>query len=71
VIPPTSVSPAGSSMILQLLGSLMQTTRQWLGRENMQVWISAVLPDTNAASGSITVNQLVIIELIAIAIAPQ
>lgn len=67
----TSVTPTGSSQILQIVGAVLQLTRQWYGRENMQVWITAIVPDTNAASGSITVQQIVIIELIAIATAPQ
>lgn len=71
VIPPTVVAPTGSTQILQLAGALMQLTRQWYGRENMQVFITAVLPDANASSGSITVQQIVIIELVAIAVAPQ
>lgn len=71
VIATTSVTPTGSTQILQLTGALMQLTRQWYGRENMQVLITAVLADANASSGSITVQQIVIIELVAIAIAPQ
>jgi hypothetical protein len=71
VIPSTSVSPTGSTQILQLAGSLMQPTRPYFGRENMQVWITAVIPDTNASSGSITVQQVVIVELVNIAIPPQ
>lgn len=64
----TSVTPTGSTQILQLPGSLMQITRQWYGRDNFQVTITAVIPDANAASGSITVQQIVIIELVAIAV---
>lgn len=71
VVPPTSVTPTGSSQTLQLTGAVMQVTRQWYGRDNFQVFITAVIPDTNASSGSITVNQIVIIELVAIAVAPQ
>lgn len=71
ILGPTAVTPTGSTQILQLAGALMQLTRQLYGRENFQVWISAVVPDANASSGSITVNQLVIIEVIAIAVAPK
>lgn len=67
IIPPTVVTPTGSSQVLQLAGAKMVLTRQWYGRENFQVFITAVIPDSAAASGSITVKQLVIIELIAIA----
>lgn len=63
----TNVTPTGSSQILQIPGSVMQLTRQWLGRDNFQIWITAVIPDTNATSGSITVQQVVIVELCAIA----
>lgn len=65
---PTVVTPTGSSQILQLTGAIMVLTRQWLGRDNFQVTITAVIPDTNATSGSITVQQVVIIELCAIAV---
>lgn len=65
---PTSLTPTGASQTLQLPGSVMVLTRQWLGRDNFQVAITAVIPDTNATSGSITVNQVVIIELCAIAV---
>ena len=71
IVAPTSVIPSGSTQILQIAGSVMQTTRQYYGRENFQVWITAVIPDTNATSGSITVMQIVIIELIAIATPPK
>jgi len=67
VVGPTSVTPTGTSQILQILGTVLQLTRQWYGRENFQVKITAVIPDTNAASGSITVQQIVIIELVGIA----
>lgn len=67
VVGPTSVTPTGTSQILQILGSVLQLTRQFYGRENFQVKISAVIPDTNAASGSITVQQIVLIEIIGIA----
>lgn len=69
IIPQTVVTPTGASQILQLPGAKMVLTRQWYGRENFQVFITAVIPDTNASSGSITVQQLVIIELVAIAVA--
>lgn len=65
---PTVVTPTGSSQTLQLPGALMVLTRQWLGRDNFQVAITAVIPDANASSGSITVQQVVIIELCAIAV---
>jgi hypothetical protein len=65
------VSPTGSTQIVQLPGSLMQNTRPYLGEEQMQVWIKANIPDTNASSGSINKNLLVIIELIAVAIPPE
>lgn len=69
VVPPTVVTPTGTSQILQLTGAVLQLTRQWFGRENFQVKLTAVVPDTNAASGSITVQQIMIIELIGIATA--
>lgn len=67
VVGPTSVTPTGTSQILQILGSVLQLTRQWYGRETFQVKITSVIPDTNASSGSITVQQVVIIEVIGIA----
>lgn len=67
VIAQTSVAPTGTTQIIQLSGSVMQTTRNWLGREEMQVTITAVIPDTNATSGSITVLAVAVIELINIA----
>lgn len=68
VVAPTVVAPTGSTQTLQLTGAVMVLTRQWIGRDNFQVTITAVIPDTNASSGSITVNQVVIIELCAIAV---
>jgi hypothetical protein len=70
IIGQTSVAPTGSQQVLQIPGSVMQVTRQYLGRENFQLWITANLPDTNASSGSINVQQVVLIELINIAIPP-
>ena len=66
VVASTSLTPTGTTQTLQLAGSVMQMTRNFLGREEMQLWITAVIPDTNAPSGSITVQCLVIIELVAI-----
>lgn len=66
VVGNTPVAPTGTSQILQITGAVLQLTRQWYGRENMQVKITAVIADTNATSGSITVQQIVIIELCAI-----
>jgi|HubBroStandDraft_5_1064220.scaffolds.fasta_scaffold155377_2 hypothetical protein len=68
VIPSTSVSPTGSTQILQLPGSQMVNTRNYLGREEFQVYIQSVIPDTNASSGSINVPALAIIELINVSI---
>lgn len=68
VIPSTSLAPTGTSQVLQLPGAQMVNTRNYLGREEFQVLIIAVIPDTNAASGSITVPALAIIELVNIAI---
>lgn len=68
VVGATSVTPTGTSQILQILGTVLQLTRQWYGRENFQVKITAVVPDTNATSGSITVETIVIIELVGIAV---
>lgn len=67
VVGTTSVTPTGSQQTLQITGAVLQMTRQYYGRENMQVTITAVIPDTAAASGSITAKQIVIIELVAIA----
>lgn len=68
VIPSTSVSPTGSVQVIQLPGSSMVNTRNYLGREIFQVLVTAVIPDTNASSGSITRIALVIIEMVNIAI---
>lgn len=70
VQPLTNVTPTGSTQILQIPGSVLQMTRQWFGRENMQVWITATYLDS--ATGKTSTSQTVsIIELIAIASAPQ
>jgi hypothetical protein len=61
----TSVTPTGSQQILQLPGTLMVPTQTWFGRELWQVWIQAVLADSNATSGNITVNKLVVLDLVA------
>ncbi len=71
IIGSTSVSPTGSTQTIQLPGSLMQPSRPYLGEEQFQVWIKANIPDTNASSGSINVNVLAIIDLIAIALPPE
>jgi hypothetical protein len=64
VIPSTVLVPTGVTQILQLPAASMQLTQAGRGRENMQVLITAVIADTNATSGSITVQQIVMIELI-------
>jgi hypothetical protein len=64
VIASAPVTPTGSTQTLQLPGASMVNTRNYLGREEFQVWVTAVIPDTNASSGSITVQSLTIIELI-------
>jgi hypothetical protein len=46
----------------------MVNTRNYLGREEFQVLIQANIPDTSAASGSINVPALAIIELVNIAL---
>lgn len=69
VVGTTSVTPTSSQQTLQITGAVLQMTRQYFGRENMQVTITAVIPDTGAASGSITVKTVVIIEICAIATA--
>jgi len=68
VIASQSLAPTGTSQILQLPGASMVNTRNYLGREEFQVLITAVVPDTNAASGSINVVALAIIELCNISI---
>jgi hypothetical protein len=64
VIPSTSLAPTGTTQILQLPGASMVNTRNYLGREIFQCLITAVIPDTNASSGSITKIALAIIELV-------
>lgn len=54
----TSVVPSGSQQILQVPATTMVPTESWTGEESWQLWIQAVIPDTNATSGSITVNKL-------------
>ncbi len=69
VIPSTSV-PSGTlaaQFNIQLPGASMVNTRNYVGMEVFQCLISAVIPDANAASGSITKNCLVIIDLYNIA----
>lgn len=70
VQPLTNVTPTGTSQVLQIPGSVLQMTRQWFGRENMQVWITATYLDSSTNSTSIS-QTIAIIELIAIASAPQ
>jgi hypothetical protein len=68
VIPPTSLAPSGTAQTLQLPASAMQNTRNFLGREEFQVLVTAVIPDTNASSGSITAQSITIIELVNISL---
>ena len=68
VIPPTSVTPSGSMQVIQLPGAQMVNTRNYLGREIFQTLITAVIPDANAPSGSITRTALAIIELVNISL---
>lgn len=68
VIPKASLVPSGATQVLQLPGASMVNTRNYLGREIFQCLITAVIPDTNAASGSITRTALAIIELVNIAL---
>jgi hypothetical protein len=66
MIPSTSLAVTGSTQILQITAAQLQMDRQYQGRQNSQVWITAVIPDTNAPGGTLTVNQVVIIETVAI-----
>ena len=68
IIPSTAVTPTGTTQSLQLPGAKMVNTRNYLGREEFQVLITAVIADTNASSGSITRIAIVIIELCNIAL---
>lgn len=69
VIPSTSAVPVvGGIQTIQLPGAQMVNTRNYLGREEFQVLITAVIPDTNASSGSITRIAIVIIEVCNIAL---
>jgi hypothetical protein len=63
-----SVTPTGTEQELQISGSVMVPTRQWYGREVFQIWVQAVIPDASTPNGSITVNQRIIVELIAISV---
>lgn len=69
MVPPTSLSPTGATQVLQITAAQLVMDRQYQGRQISQVWIKAVIPDTNAPSGSIQANQIVVIETIAIATA--
>lgn len=68
VIGSTVLIPTGATQVLQLPGASMVNTRNYLGREIFQCDITAVIPDTNASSGSITRTALAIIELCNIAL---
>lgn len=65
VIPSTAVASGllALQMTLQLPGALMVNTRNYVGMEIFQLLVSATIPDTNAASGSIQKIALVIINL--------
>ena len=63
VIGSTVLAPTGTTQILQLPGASMTNTRNYLGREIFQCSVTAIIPDTNASSGSITREALVIIEM--------
>jgi hypothetical protein len=66
----TALAPSGGGQqVLQITAAQLVMDRQYQGRQISQVWITAVIPDTNAPSGSITVQQAVIIETVAIATA--
>lgn len=69
IAPGTVLVPTGSTQVLQIPAASLVMDRQYQGRQISQVWITAVIPDTNVASGSITVQQVVIIETVAIATA--
>src|SRR5580658_10527564 len=59
----TSFTPTGSTYTLQIPGASMVMSRTWEGRQICQVWITAVVPDASATSGSITIQQAVYIEM--------
>jgi len=67
LVPVTIVTTTGPVVIVQLPASLMVNTRNFLGQEARQALFTAVIPDANAASGSITKRCLVIIDLVNIA----
>lgn len=66
----TSVTPTGTSQALQIPGAIMQLTRQWYGRDNFQISITATYTDSATLNTS-TCQQVVVIEVIGIAVAPQ
>ena len=66
---PNPITPTGPTQILQIPASVLVMDRTYEGRQMVQLSIAATIPDSNATSGSVTVNQLAIIELIAIATA--
>lgn len=66
----TSVTPTGTTQTLQIPGAVMQLTRQWYGRDNFQVSITATYTDSSTGNTS-TAQQVVVIEVIGIAVAPQ
>ena len=69
MVPPTSLVPTGPTQTLQIPAASLVMDRQYQGRQISQVWIKAVIADASVASGSITVNQVVILETVAIATA--
>ena len=55
----TSVTPTGTTQTLQIPGAVMQLTRQWYGRDNFQVSITATYTDSSTGNTS-TAQQVVV-----------
>ncbi len=61
VVPQTTVTVTGSTMTIQIAGSVLQMTHNWQGSEIFQIYFTAVLPDGSTIM-SISVLELLTIQ---------
>jgi hypothetical protein len=66
MVPQTAITPTGSSLTLDIPGSVMQMTHMWVDSQLCQLWVQATMPVTDAEPNGSVINAITIIELVAI-----
>ena len=61
MVPLTSITPTGAQQTLQIPGSLLQMSHNWMGSQLCQILLTAVLPDNSTVKG-VTILELCAIQ---------